>query len=81
MRGVITSTLNATAKNILVDFSVTTQTWQHLPKTSRSHRLEYTREISTNDDIYAICSKSAHYAHHHAEEAARYPALHDAVSE
>ncbi len=54
MRGVIQSTLNATAKNIKVDFDVTTQTWNHRPTFKIASPSEYTREISTNDDIYAM---------------------------
>ena len=54
MRGVITSTLNATAKNIKVDFDVTTQTWNHRPDFKIASPSEYTREISTTDDIYAM---------------------------
>lgn len=54
MRGVITSTLNAQAKAIKVDFDVTTQTWDHRPDFTISSPSEYTREISTNDPIYAM---------------------------
>lgn len=54
MRGVIQSTLNATAKNIKVDFDVTTQTWNHRPVFKIASPSEYTREISTNDDVYAM---------------------------
>lgn len=54
MRGVITSTLNGTAKAVKVDFDVTTQTWNHRPTFKIESPSEYTREISTNDDVYAM---------------------------
>ena len=54
MRGVITSTLNATAKNIKVDFDVTTQTWDHTVKIEITSPSEYTREITVHDPIYAM---------------------------
>ena len=54
MKGVIISTLNAQAKAIKVDFDVTTQTWQHRPEFKITSPSEYTREISTNDSIYAM---------------------------
>ena len=54
MQGVITSTLNAQAKAIKVDFDVTTQTWQHRSDFRISTPSTYEREISTDDDIYAM---------------------------
>jgi len=54
MKIAITSTLNGTAKAIKVDFDVTTQTWQHRPAFKIATPSEYTREISTNDDVYAM---------------------------
>ncbi len=54
MRGVIMSTLNGTAKAIKVDFDVTTQTWQHRPTFTIASPSEFTREISTDDDIYTM---------------------------
>jgi hypothetical protein len=57
MRGVIVSTLNGTAKAIKVDFDVTTQTWDHRPDFRISSPSEYTREVSTDDDVYAMLEK------------------------
>lgn len=54
MKGVITSTLNAQAKAIKVDFDVTTQTWDHRPKFTITSPSEYTRQIATDDNIYAM---------------------------
>jgi len=54
MKGAIVSTLNGTAKAIKVDFDVTTQTWQHRPSFKIASPSEYVREISTNDDVYAM---------------------------
>jgi hypothetical protein len=54
MRSVITSTLNAQAKAIKVDFDVTTQTWkaERRPKFQITSPSEYTREIATDNDVY-----------------------------
>lgn len=57
MRGAIVSTLNGTAKAIKVDFDVTTQTWNHRPDFTISSPSEFTREISTDSDIYRFVSK------------------------
>lgn len=57
MRGVITSTLNAQAKAIKVDFDVTTQTWNHRPSFKIASPSEFVREISTDSDIYRYVSK------------------------
>lgn len=57
MKGAIVSTLNGQAKAIKVDFDVTTQTWNHRPTFKITAPSEYTREISTNDDIYAMLNK------------------------
>lgn len=54
MRGAIISALNGTAKAIKVDFDVTTQTWQHRPTFKIASPSEFTREISTDDDVYAM---------------------------
>lgn len=57
MKGAIVSTLNAQAKAIKVDFDVTTQTWNSRPAFKISSPSEYTREISTDDDIYAMLNE------------------------
>jgi hypothetical protein len=54
MRGVITSTLNAQAKAIKVDFGVTTQTWNHKPEFTITSPSTYERLISTSDTVYAM---------------------------
>jgi len=57
MKLAITNTLNGTAKAISVDFSVTTQTWQHRPSFKIASPSEYTREISTDSKIYGYVSR------------------------
>lgn len=57
MHGAIVSTLNGTAKAIKVDFDVTTQAWDHRPTFKIASPSEFTREISTDSDIYRYVSK------------------------
>lgn len=57
MRGVIISTLNGTSKAIKVDMAVPAQTWDRKVKIDIASPSEFTREISTNDDIYAMLEK------------------------
>lgn len=48
------NTLDNQAKNIQIDFGVTTQTWSHTPSFTIDTPDPYTREIATSDPIYAM---------------------------
>ena len=48
------NTLDAQAKNIQIDFQVTTRTWSHDVDFAISAPDAYTREIGTSDSIYAM---------------------------
>ena len=54
MKLAIENTLTAQAKAIKIDFDVTTQTWSNRPSFTIKKPSDYVREISTNDDIYAM---------------------------
>jgi hypothetical protein len=57
MAQAITNTLNATAKAIKVDFDVTAQTWRNKPTFAIAAPNSYTREISTDDEIYSMLNE------------------------
>lgn len=46
--------LNGVAKDIQLDFRVTTQTWEHKPSFPISSPSAYRRIVSTDDQIYAF---------------------------
>lgn len=54
MERAIQNTLTNVAKNIKVDFGVTTQTWQHKPKFEVTTPATYERRIATDDEVYAM---------------------------
>lgn len=51
---VVQNTLTALAKDIKVDFDVTTQTWHNRPKTEIKSPSPYERTVSVDSDIYAM---------------------------
>lgn len=54
---VVQNTLTALAKDMKVDFDVTTQTWSNRPKTKIESPSPYERTISVDSDIYAMLDK------------------------
>ncbi len=48
----LTNALNGVAKDIQVDFKVTTQTWSHKPDFPISSPSTYRRIVATDDEIY-----------------------------
>src|SRR4051794_16967598 len=48
----LTNALNGVAKDIQVDFKVTTQTWQHKVEFPITSPATYERQIATDDPIY-----------------------------
>lgn len=50
----IGNALNGAAKGVKVDFGVTTQTWDHRPTFAIDAPSEFVREVSTDDDVYAM---------------------------
>jgi hypothetical protein len=57
LRQAITNTLTAQASAIKVDFDVTTQTWRSRPTFTIASPSEFVREISTDDDVYAMLNE------------------------
>jgi hypothetical protein len=57
LRQAITNTLNAQSKAIKVDFDVTTQTWRNRPDFKIESPSDFVREISTDDDVYAMLNE------------------------
>jgi hypothetical protein len=57
MAQAITNTLNATALGIRTDFAVTVQTWNDKPLFAITSPTVYTREIGTDDAIYAMLNE------------------------
>lgn len=57
MGNAIKNTLTAQAKAIKIDFDVTTQTWNNRPVFKISTPGRFQREISTDDDIYAMLNE------------------------
>lgn len=53
----ITNGLNATALGVKADFGVTTQTWQHKPTFAITSPTPYSREVSTDDTIFAYVNE------------------------
>lgn len=51
---VIQNTLTAIAKDIKIDFDVTTQSWKHRPTTQIASPSPYERTIAPDSDIYAM---------------------------
>lgn len=52
MARALTNALNGVAKDIQLDFAVTTQTWKHKPSFPISSPSGYRRVISTDDEVY-----------------------------
>lgn len=52
----LTNALNGVAKDIAVDFAVTTQTWRHRVAFPISSPATYTRRVATDDDVYGYVS-------------------------
>jgi len=48
----LTNAMNGVAKDIQIDFKVTTQTWKHKPDFPITSPAEYTRRVATDDEIY-----------------------------
>lgn len=48
------NTLDAQAKNIQIDFQVTTRTWSHDVEFPIAAPNPYTREVATTDSVYAM---------------------------
>lgn len=48
----LTNAMNGVAKDIQVDFKVTTQSWQHKVEFPISSPATYERQIATDDEIY-----------------------------
>jgi hypothetical protein len=59
LRQAITNTLTAQAKAIKADFDVTTQTWRNRPDFKIESPSDFVREISTDDDVYAILNEGS----------------------
>lgn len=51
---IIQNTLTNVAKNIKVDFGVITQTWQHKPTFDIASPDPYTREVSTDHEVFGM---------------------------
>ena len=49
----LTNAMNGVAKDIQLDFRVTTQTWKHKPEFAITSPATYERQIATDDQIYA----------------------------
>jgi len=56
MARALTNALNGVAKDIQVDFKVTTQTWKHRADFAISNPATYTRRVATDDTIYGYVS-------------------------
>lgn len=50
----LTNALNGVAKDIQIDFKVTTQTWEHKPSFPISSPSAYRRIVSTDDEVYSF---------------------------
>lgn len=48
----LTNAMNGVAKDIQIDFNVTTQTWQHKPSFPIQSPSAYRRIVATDDEIY-----------------------------
>jgi hypothetical protein len=57
MRKVIQNTLTAQAKAIKVDFALPAATWEHKVSVSISSPSPYTREITVDDEVYAMLNE------------------------
>lgn len=57
MSRILTNALNASAKAVKSDFSVTTQTWDHQPTFAITSPRAYVRQIATDDPVYAMLNK------------------------
>ena len=57
MQTIIGNTLTAQAKAIKADFGVTTQTWQHKPKVTINAPSPYERQITVDDEVYAMLNE------------------------
>lgn len=51
---VISNTMTAIAKDIKVDYDVTTQTWDHRPSVTIERKGDYERIVKVESDIYAM---------------------------
>lgn len=52
MARALTNALNGVAKDIAIDFNVTTQTWNHRVAFSISSPATYSRRVATDDAVY-----------------------------
>lgn len=57
MARALTNALNATAKAVQTDFRVTTATWQHKPDFRITSPTQWSREVATDDPVYAMLNK------------------------
>lgn len=54
MARALTNAMNGVAKDIQIDFKVTTQTWKHRADFSISSPATYTRRVATDDEVYGF---------------------------
>lgn len=52
MARALTNAMNGVAKDVKIDFAVTTQTWRHRADFAISSPATYTRRVATDDEIY-----------------------------